>query len=164
MWSARRIFKELLDSDQRKRVLAAFWRYGEPGSRAIATAQLAKALHFREETLRKMPIEKRAELLAARAGQPEFEQYLEMGLMQHHTHEKNAMMGAFLDRWNVPHVNGSIEGEDYTPPTVEQVRSAAAELEATYDRRDITLYLAAAGLLMSEEWREATWPVVDEMV
>ena len=163
MWPARRIIKELVDPDQRKQILAAFWRHGEPASKIMATAQLAKVLHFREETLRKMPIEKKAELLAARAAQPEFEQYVEMGLMQHHTHEKNEMMAAFLDRWNVPHVNGAIEAEDYTTPTADQVRSAVAELEGTYDRRDIALYLAAAGLLMSEAWRDATWPVVDEL-
>lgn len=159
-WSARRILKELADP---KSVLTAFWRWADPPSKAMATALLAKALHFREETLRKMPVEKKAELLAARAGQPEFEQYLEMGLMQHHTHEKAEMMAAFLDRWNVPHVNGSIEDEDYTPPTVDQVRSAVKELEGTYDRRDIALYLASAGLLMSTPWREATWPVVVEL-
>jgi hypothetical protein len=164
MWSARRIFKELTDSEQRKHILSAFWRYGEPASRALALVHLAKALHFREETLRKMPVEKRAELLAARAGQPEFEQFLEAALMQHHTHEKNAMMAAFLDRWQVPHVNGSIEAEDYTPPTAGQVRSTVAELEGTFDRRDIALYLASAGLLMADAWRDATWPVVDEMV
>jgi hypothetical protein len=44
------------------------------------------------------------------------------------------------------------------------VRAAVAELESTYDRRDIVLYLAAAGLLMADEWRDATWVVVDEMV
>ncbi len=163
MWTARRILRELADPDQRKQILSAFWRFAEPTAKIIATAQLAKALHFREETLRKMPLEKKAELLGARAGQPEFEQFLETGLMQHHAHEKNAMMAAFLDRWNVPHVNGSIEAEDYTPPDAAKVRAAVAELEGPYDRRDILLYLAAAGLLMGDAWREATWPVVDEM-
>jgi len=38
------------------------------------------------------------------------------------------------------------------------------ELEGTYDRGDIVLYLATAGLLMSEGWRDATWPVVDELI
>ena len=73
------------------------------------------------------------------------------------------MMAAFLDRWNVPHNNGSIEAEDYTTPNADQVRAAVQELEGTYDRRDIALYLASAGLLMADPWREATWPVVDEI-
>ena len=163
MWNARRILKEIADPDRRRRILTAFWKHGEPASRLVATAQLAKALHFREETLKKMPLEKKADLLASRIGATEFEEVLETALLQYHTHHANEMMAAFLDRWNVPHVNGSIEGDDYTPPTSDQVRSAVGELEGTYDRRDIALYLASAGLLMGGAWREAAWPVVEEM-
>jgi hypothetical protein len=163
MWTARRIFKELVDADRRKKILSDFWRYAEPNSKAVATAQLARALHFRDETLRKLPVEKKAELLGSRIGAAEFEEHLELALMQYHTHEANEMMAAFLDRWGVPHVNGSIEAEDYTAPTAEQVRDAVRELSGTYDKRDIALYLASAGLLMTEQWRDATWPVVDEL-
>ena len=46
---------------------------------------------------------------------------------------------------------------------MEKVRGAVRDLEGTYDRRDIALYLASAGLLMTNEWRDATWPVVDEL-
>jgi hypothetical protein len=162
-WSSRRILKELADADRRRRILIAFWRYGEPASKLLAAAHLAKALHFREETLKKMPVEKKADLLASRIGVPEFDQFLEAALLQYHTHEANEMMAAFLDRWNVPHTDGSIEAEDYTPPNAEQVRAAVHELAATYDRRDIALYLASAGLLMADAWQEATWPVVDEI-
>ena len=163
MWNARRILKELVDSERRKKILTDFWRYAEPTSKAVATAQLAKALHFRDETLRKLPLEKKADLLASRIGAPEFEEHLELALMQYHTHEANDMMAAFLDRWGVPHVNGSIEAEDYKTPTADEVRSAVRDLEGTYDKRDIALYLASAGLLMTDEWRDATWPVVDEL-
>jgi hypothetical protein len=164
MWNARRILKDIADTERRRRILSAFWKHGEPASRLIATAQLARALHFREETLKKMPLEKKADLLASRIGAPEFEELFEAALLQYHTHQANDMMAAFLDRWNVPHNNGSIEGEDYTPPTADQVRSAVRELEATYDQRDIALYLASAGLLMGGAWQEATWPVADELV
>ena len=164
MWSARRILKELADAARRREILAAFWKHGETHTKVMAQMQLAKALHFREETIRKMPPEKKAELLASRIGAPELDQFLEMGLMQYHTRGRNEMMAAFLDRWNVPHENGSIESDDYTPPTAEQVREAVRELEATYGRDDIALYLATAGLLMSDEWRDATWPVVEDLV
>ena len=163
MWNARRIFKDLTDSDRRKQILVSFWKHAEPPSKMLAAAYLAKALHFREETLKKMPAEKKADLLASRVGAPEFDQFLEAGLLQYHTHSANEMMGAFLDRWGVPHTNGSIEGDDYKSPTSEQVKSAVSELQSSYDRRDIALYLASAGLLMGDEWRDATWPVVDEM-
>ena len=164
MWTARRILKELADSDRRRDILAHFWRHAETHHRLLVQAHLAKALNFREESIRKMSPEKKAELLASRIGVPEFDQFLEMALMQYHTREKTAMMGAFLDRWNVPHENGSIEVDDYAIPTSDQVRDAVKQLEGQYDRRDVILYLATAGLLMAEGWRDATWPVVDEMV
>ncbi len=163
MWNARRILRELADADRRHRILTAFWKHGEPASRLVATAQLAKALHFREETLKKMPVEKKADLLASRIGAPQFEEVLETALLQYHTHHANEMMAAFLDRWNVPHQNGSIEGDEYTPPTADQVRDAAIELARTYEYRDIAIYLASAGLLMGGAWREAAWPVVEEI-
>ncbi len=163
MWNSRRILRELADSDRRKRILRAFWRYADASTKAIAIAQLAKAMHFREETIRKMTAEKKSDLLASRIGTNEFEQTFEAALMQYHTHEANAMMAAFLDRWHVPHVNGSIETDDYTPPSVDAVRSAVSDLQERFDRRDIALYLASAGLLMGDAWREATWPVVEEM-
>jgi hypothetical protein len=164
MWDARRILRELADAERRQRVLRAFWRYADAPAKAMTTAQLARALHFRDETIRKMPPEKKSELLASRIGASEFEQTFETALMQYHTHEANTMMAAFLDRWGVPHVNGSIESDDYKPPSVDAVRAAVSELRDRFDRRDVALYLASAGLLMGDEWQKATWPVVDEIL
>src|SRR5687768_14443984 len=153
MWTSRRILKELTDTNLRKKILTAFWRYAEPHSKLLASHQLAQALHFRDETLRKMPNEKKAELLASRIGAPEFDQFLEMALMNYHTHEKGEMMAAFLDRWGIPHESGSIEAEEYERPTEEQVRSVVTELQSQYDRKEIAIYLASAGLLMDDGWR-----------
>lgn len=163
MWNARRILKELADTDRRRAILAHFWKHADTQHRLVVQAHLARAMNFREETIRKMPPEKKADLLATRIGFPEFDQFLDMALMQYHTDAKAKMMAAFLDRWKVPHENGSIESDDYTPPTADQVREAVKELENEYDRTDIRIYLATAGLLMADEWRESTWPVVDEM-
>lgn len=163
MWTARRILKELVDADRRRVILSHFWKHADTHHKLLVQAHLAKALNFREETIRKMSPEKKADLLATRIGVPEFDQFLEMALMQYHTREKSAMMAAFLDRWNVPHDKGSIESDDYTPPTGDQVREAVKALEGEYDRDDIRLYLATAGLLMEDAWQQATWPVVDEM-
>ncbi len=162
MWNARRIVKELADPDRRRRILVAFWRFGEDTAKMIAVAQLAKALHFREESIRKMPVEKKADLFASRATGPEFEQPLEAALMHYHTHEQSALLAAFLDQWKIPHVNGSIEVDDYEAPSADKVRAAVQALDS-YPPRDVTIYLASAGLLMGDAWRAATWPVVDEM-
>ena len=160
-WTARRILREIADAGLRQKVLLAFWRYADAPAKALAIAQLSKSLHFRDETIRKMPADKKAELLASRIAAPEFEQTLETALMQYHTHEANAMMAAFLDRWGVPHANGSIESDDYKPPTADAVRAAVKELD--FPPRDVALYLASAGLLMGGEWESAAWPVVDEI-
>ena len=164
MYDVRRIFRELADDERRRRIAIAFWRFGDAQSKALGVAHLARALHFRDESLRKLPVEKKADLLASRAGAHEFDQLLEVALMQYHTHEHNEMLSAFLDLWNIPHVNGSIEVDEYKIPTAGQVRDAVHQLESRYDKRDIAIYLATAGLLMADEWRGATWPVVDEML
>lgn len=163
MYDARRILRDLADPERRRRILTDFWRYADASAKAMAIVQLAKALHFRDETIRKMPAEKKADLLASRIGSHEFEQVLEMALMQYHTHEQNEMMKAFLDLWQVPNENGSIEVDDYQVPSADQVRDAVRQLEGRYDRRDVALYLATAGLLMGQEWRASAWPVVDEL-
>jgi len=161
MWTARRIFKDLADGDRRRKILSAFWRFADDGTKAMAIVQLARAMHFRDDTIRKMSAEKKAELLAARSGAAEFEHILENALMVYHTHEQRAMLGTFLDQWHVPHLNGSIESDDYTPPNADAVRDAVEKLD--FDRRDVAIYLASAGLLMAGAWRDATWPVADEL-
>lgn len=167
MWTARRILKDLATPDERQEILTAFWRSGEETARHVAVAHLAKALHFREQTLRKSPPEKKAELLAARLGAPELEETFEIALMNWHTATARDLMTAFLDRWGVPHENGVIEAEDYAVPDERAVETAVEELSGTWPLRKILLYLASAGLLMGEAlpaWRDATWPVVDRRV
>ncbi len=162
MWTARRILKELADADRRRAILTTFWKHADQQHRMVVQVQLARSLKFREETVRKMPAEKKAELLASRIGIPEFDQYLEMALMAYHTTQKSEMLAAFLDRWGVPHVNGSIEADEYKVPSADEVRAAAKEL-TQFDPVDVKIYLATAGLLMADEWRDSTWPVVEEL-
>jgi len=163
MWDTKRILTELADAPRRHDIAAAFWRYAEPQARALTTAQLAKMLHFREETLRKMPADKKADLLATRTGSRELEQAFETALMIYHTRNQSELLGAFLDEWQIPHVNGSIEVDEYPTPTTDQVRAALATQREKFAPRDIAVYFATAGLLMGEAWAAAMWPVVDEL-
>lgn len=163
-WTARRILKEIAGPEERHEVLTAFWRGADEAARHIALAHLAKALRFREQTLRKSPPEKKAELLASRLGMPELEETFEAALMTYHTADARALMTAFLDRWGVPHTDGVIEADEYPVPDRAAVEKAVEELEGSWPLRRILIYLASAGLLMGETlpaWREATWPVVD---
>lgn len=165
-WSARRILSELATPELRREIAIAFWRHSEPQQRAATTAQLARAMNFRPEFLRKASVEKKADWLLQRSALHELHESLEMALMIHHTTARASMMGEFLDRWDIPHENGAIEEEEYGTPDEASVRSAVAELRQSWDPRDIAIYLATAGLLMGTSesgWREATWPVVDEL-
>ncbi len=164
MWTARRILKEIATPDERREILASFWRSADETARHLALAHLAKALHFREQTLKKAPAEKKGDLLASRLGAPELEETFEVALMNWHTTNARDLMVAFLDRWGVPHENGVIEADAYRVPDTNAVEAALEELQGTWPLRKILLYLASAGLLMGEAlpaWREATWPVVD---
>jgi hypothetical protein len=167
VWNSRRILKEICDAGRRRAVLTAFWKDAEPDTRHAALARLARNLHFREETLRKAPVEKKAELLAAQIGAAEFEEPLEVALMAYHTGQARDLLAAFLDFWKIPHVNGSIEEEHYRPPSPGDVERAVEALQDRFDMRDILLYLATAGLLMGGSvpaWRESTWPLVDRQL
>src|SRR2546430_8782584 len=61
MWNARKIIKDLADPERRRRILVAFWRFGDDTAKLIAIAQIAKALHFREESIRAMAISRSEE-------------------------------------------------------------------------------------------------------
>ena len=163
-WSARRILRDLCDADRRVEVLSAFWLHGDDMSRRLAVAQLAKSMRFREASMRKLPVEKKAQLLAARIGSADFEDFYEAALLAFHLSERKDLMAAFLDEWQIPHEDGAIGEDEYEPPTRERVEAALASLAERFDRRDMLLYLATAGLVMGDQgspWRAATWPVVE---
>lgn len=162
-WTAPRILSELCDADLRRKILASFWKGTDEHTRHAALMHLAKALHFREETLKKAPAEKKAEWLASRINQREFHEYFEMALMVYHTTSAREMLAAFLDFWKIPHENGTIEADEYKVPVEADVEAAVASLRDSYPLPAIVVYLATAGLLMGDEWAQATWPVVEKL-
>ena len=163
-WNARRILFDLCDPELRIKVLSTFWKKAEEPARHAAVMRLAKTLHFREQTLRKTTAEKKAEWLASRLHIPELGECADMALMLYHTHDRRDLLAAFLDAWEIPHQDGSIEDDNYKVPTEDQVRVAATSLTERFGRESVRLYLASAGLLMGDEWQKATWPVVNTMM
>jgi hypothetical protein len=162
-WPARRILRELCSPERRRDILLTFWKRGDQASRRMAQAQLAKSLHFRDETMKKLPPEKKADLLAAKLASSEFEPHFEAALLTFHVLERAELMGAFLDAWGIRHKDGSIEDDEYTVPGRDKVEAAAESLAERFAAEDILLYVATAGLVMGQqmsEWRESTWPVV----
>lgn len=162
-WPAPRILSELCDGELREKILTAFWKGADEHTRRAALMHLARSLHFREETLRKAPAGKKAEWLASRIHQRDFHEYFEMALMVYHTNSAREMLGVFLDFWQIPHENGTIEADEYKVPGESDVEAAVESMRAQYPIRDMTVYLATAGLLMGDEWRTSTWPVVDKL-
>lgn len=164
-WSARRILRELCNADRRLEILTAFWLHADDMSRRIAVSQLAKSMRFREGSMRKLPVEKKAQLLAGRIGSAEYEEFFEAALLSFHLSERKELMAAFLDEWGIAHEDGAIGDEEYQPPSREGVRDAVRALSDRFDRDDILLYLATAGLVMGDAdspWRAAAWAIVDE--
>src|SRR5688572_3943131 len=102
-WTARRILTELCDRPRRDAVAVAFWRHAEPQSRLIASAELARALSFRELKLRQAPVEKKAAWLLSRLPAPRFAEIFETALMVYHTSSARELMAACLDRWGIAH-------------------------------------------------------------
>lgn len=166
-WIARRILKEICDPDRRRAVLESFWTDAEADVQRLVVARLARNVKFREETLRKAPAAKKAELLSLQLHMAEFQEPIEIGLMTYHTNHARELLAAFLDFWKIPHEDGSIETDEYTVPSLEAAGKAVEALRDRFAMRDILLYLATAGLLMGSTepaWREATWPLVDRLM
>lgn len=166
-WTARRILKELCDTSRRRNILATFWREAEPDTKNLVIAALAKNLNFRLDSIKKATPERRGELLGMQLHIPQFEEPMEIALMLYHTGQAKELLAAFLDSWKIPHVDGSIEVEEYSIPSAEAVASSSAKLKDRFPEADIALYLATAGLLMGREepkWRLATWPEVERIL
>jgi len=163
-WNSRRILKELVDADRRRAILADFWRFADAPTRQAAQNFLSKALKFRDVTIKSFTPDRKADLLASRMSVADAEPFLDTALMQYHLHRASDLMAAFLDHWQLPHTNGAIDEESVAAPDEQAVRAAVEALAGSFDRADVRLYLASAGLLMGEDWRRATWGVVDEMV
>src|ERR1035437_1089015 len=96
-WNAHRILTELCDPSLRREILISFWKGADEQSRRLTIAQLAKALRFRPETVRKANPERRADWLALQLHSAELEDSLTLSLMIFHTTERKDLLAAFLD-------------------------------------------------------------------
>jgi len=112
--------------------------------------EVAKALKFRPQAIRKLPLAKRAakaRTILQRTGNTElcyevFGTYLV-------THHKD-LVTTFLDETGVEHEEGIIQDHDATPDE-SKVEAAVAKLDQEHDAADVTLYLALA----AEQWGDS---------
>lgn len=165
-WTAPTILAELCAPERQVEILATFWKKAPAPTRTAALQLLARAMRFREVTLRKAPPPKKAAWALKRLRDPSLEQVFREALLAWHMEHARPLMSACLDSWGVPHEDGVVEAEEYELPDSAGMAERLDGLRADWPDEDLALYFAAAGLVMGEErpeWRDGLWPMVDTL-
>jgi hypothetical protein len=110
--------------------------------------EVAKALKFRPQAIRKLPMPQRAKkaksILTAQHNSEMTYEIFGTYLLKNHP----ALVTGFLDATGVKHEDGMIQDLDGNPPDAKKVDDAVAELDKKFEAADVTLYLA----LCAEQW------------
>ena len=104
--------------------------------------EVAKALKFRPQAIRKLPMEKRARTarrIIEGKGNAElcyelFGTYL--------VRKRTELVVGFLDGTGVPHQEGMIEDTEANPPAPDKIADTVSKLDGEFEAADVTLYLA----------------------
>jgi hypothetical protein len=109
---------------------------------------VAKALKFRPQAIRKLPLPQRARkaralLLSANDAELAYE-LSGSYLVKHH----RDLVTGFLDATGVSHDDGMIEDLDASAPDEAKLEGAVKGLDERFDSGDVTLYLA----MCSQQW------------
>jgi hypothetical protein len=142
-----------LDAEERGLAARAFFAHawGDPGTRREGELAIAKALRFREDAVRRLPLDKRAGYLA-KAVQPA-DSLAGSILLAFHLQERRALLVAFLDALGVPHDGGMIaDDHELEPPSREALDRATQALGARFPAREVDVYLAALLALDPTVW------------
>lgn len=138
---------EQLKAMKDERFLEIYETLGHDGFGPL-DGEVAKALKFRPQAIRRLPMEKRAKTAKAillRGSNSElcyelFASYL----------IKNAkdLVTDFLDATGVEHEDGMVNSVQNDKPDPAKVANAVSELDKKYEPKDVTLYLSLA----AEQW------------
>ena len=142
-----------LAPEERMLAARAFFAHawGDPSARREGELAIARTLRFREEAVRKLPVDKRAGYLA-KAVQPA-DSLAGSLLLALHLEERRPLLAAFLDALGIPHDNGMISEEhDLQPPGKEALARATAALDARFPAREVDIYLASLLALDPGSW------------
>ena len=112
-------------------------------------AEVAKAMRFRPQAIRKLPMERRArkarEIILARKNAELAYEFLGAYLMK----SSKELVTGFLDATGVPHEDGMIEDLSRLPDRAT-LDEAVRTLDEKHGAEDVTLYLA----LCAQQWPE----------
>ncbi len=121
-------------------------------------AEVAKALRFRPQAIRKLPMAQRARRARAIVGQQNNAELAYELLGGYLMAASKGLVTDFLDLTGVPHEEGMIEQIDANAPDLGKLHDAVKELDEKYDADNVTIYLA----LCAQQWSavpelEALW-------
>ncbi len=105
-------------------------------------SEVAKALRFRPQAIRKLPMAKRAARARRLIEGPKNADLAYELFGTYLVRTKKDLVTGFLDATGVPHNEGMIEDVDASPPAEEKVEAAVSELDTKFDAADVTLYLS----------------------
>jgi hypothetical protein len=142
-----------LEPEERVLAARAFFAHAwsDPSARREGELAIARALRFREEAVRKLPLDKRAGYLA-KAVQPA-DSLAGSLLLALHLEERRSVLAAFLDALGIPHDQGMIaEDHDVQPPGQQALARATEALDARFSTREVDVYLASLLALDPGTW------------
>ena len=140
-----------LDKDRKLKAATAFWKSEsvKEEDRAVAVAEIAKAVRFRPQSILIAPAAKRAAWLA---GLGAMSNHLASALLfAYHLETQVPILSRFLDLLGVPHENGRITGETKAPER-KTLEEAVETILREFDSRDVTLYLETLVSQDDEAW------------
>ena len=110
--------------------------------------EVASALKFRPQAIRKLPMAKRAKrarsILVSKGRAELCYELFGTYLIQHH----KELVTGFLDATDVKHEDGMLETLETNQPDPKKIADAVKELDGKHEPDDVTLYLA----LCAEQW------------
>lgn len=138
---------EELKSMSEERFLALYEDLGQNGFGPL-DGEVAKALRFRPQAIRKLPMPQRARrakhILVSTANAELCYELFGSWLIGH----RKELVTGFLDATGVPHEDGMLEDLEVNRPDASKLEAAVAELDGKFSPEDVTLYLA----LCTEQW------------
>ena len=120
--------------------------------------EVAKALNFRPQAIRKLPMAQRARraqsILQSQANAEMTYELFGSYLLK----TNKELITSFLAETGVSHEDGMIDGDEENVPEVGKIDAALAKLDGEYGADDVTLYLS----ICAEQWSqvpeiEAAW-------
>lgn len=111
-------------------------------------AEVARALKFRPQAIRKLPIAQRARkarqiLLASKNAELAYE-FIGSYLLK----QRRELVLGFLDATGVAHEDGMVQDIEGEQPDAAKIEATVAELDGKFEKEDVTAYLAIA----AQQW------------